>query len=63
MQPHCNVSELYGLEDLAQEFGCIEELEFAIGEYLKTQILLKKKLIKTQASLLSTILTIHVGRG
>lgn len=49
MQPHCSVIELYGLETLTQEFGCIEEVEFVIGKYLKTQLLLKMKLIKTQA--------------
>lgn len=47
MQQLCNVLELYDLENLTQEFGCIEELEFVIGKYLKTQTLLKRKLINT----------------
>jgi len=55
MQPHCNVLELYSLENLTREFGCIEELNFIIGKYLKTQIVLKMKLIKPQTSLLIRI--------
>lgn len=60
LQSHCNLLELYDLENLTQEFGCIEELEFVIGKYLKTQILLKMKLTQARVFRVNQLLIAFV---